>query len=341
MRPVNVEVELAEQAGQRLRDLDLVISRDGPGAGLAVIIPASTGEIEVPVLIVEGDGMVSTSRRAAMVGAGGGQAVLAQRHIPRGMGERYRALGWDYVDSGGNASLQFPGFSVLIEGRKPSVTRAAGSDRPSRAFRPAGLRVVFALLVSPDLVEATVRQLAAASTVSVGAAQATLADLRAEGFLGETGGRRLLIDVDRLADLWISRYVTDLLPRLHEERFEGPAPDWWLAQDEATWAGWDAALSGESAMRKLGYPLRPETALVYAPPPWHGVIRGARLRRWADPTVTVRERFWSPTELGSGTLAPSLLVYADALASGDPREIETAEEMRSTDEGLRRLSGRG
>ena len=52
-------------------------------------------------------------------------------------------------------------------------------------------------------------------------------------------------------------------------------------------------------------------------------------------TLLVRALWWTPD---SGALvAPTPLIYADLLASDDPRQIEIAAELRRTDALLRRL----
>lgn len=295
----------------------------------------SSGVLGARIELHEGEGAVAPPRGA------GQPVILAQRYVPTGLGSRYRKAGVPYIDSGGNAWLSFPGFVTQVQGREPAYVLRPGKDRPSRAFRSTGLRVVFALLTQPGLVSATVRRIAAASTVSVGAAQAALHDLRAEGFLHDGHDRaRTMTDEGKLAHRWVAGYGTELGPRLSAVELVGPGPKWWMKQDGLDVAA-QGQVGGEAALAVLGYGIRPLTTTLYGDEPWHGLRRVGRLRRGADSNVILRERFWTPPEAGTGVLVPRLLTYADAVASDDPRQMEVAEQMRRTDEELRCLSHGG
>lgn len=51
-----------------------------------------------------------------------------------------------------------------------------------------------------------------------------------------------------------------------------------------------------------------------------------RLRKTAGGDIEILKRFWNFPTLGERTdIVPALLVYADLLATGDDRNIETAQ----------------
>ncbi|MBK6872665.1 MAG: hypothetical protein IPG94_15235 [Kineosporiaceae bacterium] len=92
--------------------------------------------------------------------------------------------------------------------------------------------------------------------------------------------------------------------------------------------------------------LRPSGAILYAETVPAGVLAAHRCRRVQRPdeaNVVVRRRFWTVPQESDRTepqgLAPSVLVYADLLVSGDPRQREHALRVRSGDARLRRLDG--
>lgn len=277
------------------------------------------------------DGAVAPPRGSSV------PTIVAQRHIPPGRGQGYRSAGVPYIDSGGNAWLSFPGYTVQVQGNPPAYQHAPGRDRPSRAFRPAGLKVVFTLLTRPELLSGTVREIAAGSTVSVGATQAALRDLASESFLHEAqGGGRLLSKRGTLAARWVSAYVSDLRPRLSAVELVGPSPAWWVGErgDDCEPEG---QVGGEAALQALGYLARALTTTVYGEEPWHGPRRSGRLSRGGTTNVTLRQRFWAAEGAAGGLLVPRLLIYADAIATDEPRQVEMALQMRSDDEELRRL----
>jgi hypothetical protein len=322
----------------RLDELGLAVRRTrvrNHDADLCIELPTRHGPRTAFLEVKSSESPVSLTHYADQRGDRAPHVIIGQRHVPDGLGRRYRAGGVNYIDSGGNAWISAPGYLVNVEGRKPAIARSPGRERPSRALSPTGLQVVFALLVRPDLVASPLRQIAAAADVSLGATQGAVEDLKGEGFVFSTGGKRALADVPKLADQWVTRFETDLRPRLDEATLHGPEPRWWISH--LSDARWDAALSGETAMAALGYPIRPETVTLYGQPPWHPVRKAARLKAGELPNVSLRERFWNTDYLGADALVPRLLVYADALASDDARQIEVAREMRQEDAELRRL----
>lgn len=321
---------LADSVPRQLRELG-VETGEWAGRRLPVRVPTSEGVLEAVVEAFNSDGAVAPPGRAPV------PTIVAQRHIPSGLGQRYRSAGVPYIDSGGNAWMSFPGYTVHVQGNPPAYQPAPGRDRTSRAFRPAGLRVTFALLTRPRLVSATVREIAAGGTVSVGAAQAALRDLAAEGFLHDAqDGERTLSRAGALARRWVAAYSNDLRPRLPKVTLVGPPPEWWVDQhgDDFVGAG---QVGGEAALHALGYGARALSTTVYAEEPWHEARRSGRLSRGETTNVTLRQRFWAPEGEVSGLLVPRLLIYADAIATDEPRQVEMALQMRSKDEELRCL----
>lgn len=333
----HLEIELA----RRIRELGLdAEQRTGP-AGPELFLQWAThdGPQEVVVAVNEAPMPVTAAAYAASERSGTPPVLVGLAHASPATGRVLRERGIDYIDSGGNASVHLPGIHIEVEGRKPSVVAVAGTDRPSRAFRPAGLRVVFVWLVQPSLVSAPVRTVADAAMVSVGAVSNTINDLVQERLMvREARRKRVLTDPQRLMQRWLGHYVTDLLPTLTERRLVGPDPSWWAEQIH-TWDGSDRpSLSGEAALSLMGFDIRPTTSTVYGTSPWHELIRRGRLTPGKEPNVSLRQRFWNPKYVESDGMSPPLLVYADALASGDSRQFEIAEQMWTSGEDLRRLS---
>jgi len=233
-------------------------------------------------------------------------------------------LGINYVDSGGNAFLNFPGFHVHIEGRKPRLRANQGTSAQPASTNPAGLKVTFVLLVAPESIGFSHVRLAALAQVSKGSVTNTLVDLRERGHVFGERGSRTLIDWDRLAQDWVDGYIRDLSPRLKELELSGPKPDWWTRHWVHTATG---IIGGGSALAQFGAELRPDRTILYGDPPWREIRREARLTQDGEATVILRERFWSADLLPADKFVAPLLAYADALAGGDPREAAAAQEL--------------
>lgn len=327
---------LEEAIAAQLESHGLAVSHTG-GPDLIVSAPTADGVRTVVVetkhsSMTQGPGKLDRQPRADWA-EDDVTHMLAQRYISPRRGQSLRAQLIPYVDTVGNMWLQLPGLYIHVEGRPaPSVVlRPPSGDRLSR---PSSLRITFALLTQPLLLQASLRELAEQCGTSVGAAQAATTDLTEHGFVTGSKGDRRLTRPGVLADRWVHDFGTRLLPKLEQRTLRGPSPRWWLDSNHRPSSA-DGSLGGETACELLGYPLRAEETLFYGRPPWGAIRKAGRLAEAGEAAVTLRERFW-PAEAGRET-APSLLVLADLMLHDDPRLHEMTDLMRRNDDELRRL----
>ncbi len=139
-----------------------------------------------------------------------------------------------------------------------------------------------------------------------------------------------------LIEKWTAGFVERLRPKLVTHRFHAPRHDWWREADLAT-AG--LLWGGEVAAARLTDYLKPGHLTIYArflPSAW--IVR-AGLAPDPDGEIEILSPFWSQaveerwrrpgTHLPHDCVHP-LLVYADLLADGDDRDIETARRIYDT-----------
>jgi hypothetical protein len=251
------------------------------------------------------------------------------------MAERLRQLGINFVDAAGNAYLERGPVLIWVLGNK-AVT-AARPPRAGRAFQPGGLKVLFALLCRPDLVNQPTRTIAAQTGVANGTVGIVLRDLREAGFLvdlRQRRGKRTLRNLKGLLDQWTQTYARTLRPQLLVARYRPSDPEWWRKANPAEQRG---VFGGEAAEVLLtGTLARPEIVTVYLPDVPGQFIIANRLMNAPDGTVEICKKFW-PFEYTweHPALAPPLLIYADLLATGDARCLEAAQ--RVYDQHLARL----
>jgi hypothetical protein len=251
------------------------------------------------------------------------KALLVTRYVNPNMAERLRELKIPFLDTLGNAYLGDPPVFVYIHGREP---QRFPRERPTRAFVPAGLRVVFALLCRRELVGAPFRTIAQTAHVALGTVAWVLGDLEALGHLVDMGkqGRRLM-DKQRLVDRWVAAFPDQLRPKLLQGRYGAPDPKWW---EKARIRNFHAYWGAEPAAARLTGYLKPELVTVYIRDLPGRFLAANRLH--ADPkgNVEVLKAFWDPACMGTDPeIVPPLLVYADLLATGDPRNLETARRI--------------
>ncbi|WNV82876.1 type IV toxin-antitoxin system AbiEi family antitoxin [Umezawaea sp. Da 62-37] len=246
-----------------------------------------------------------------------------------------RERGINYIDEAGNAYIAWDDVLIDIRGRKTGGRTGASSHRGSKAFSRAGLQVGFVLLSWPDIAGKPLRRLASASGVSLGTAQAVVDDLTKAGYLYEMAGERRLGRAGELLNRWSEAYSTRLSPTLSLGEFEVPDISWWRDAKEEL-AHFDVQIGGEAGASLLDRHLIPATLTLYADELPRSIIGKRRMARaQQDGNIHIRRRFWTMTE--PSRIVPSTLIYADLLASGDPRQREHADRIRIHDDRLASL----
>lgn len=262
--------------------------------------------------------------------------LVVARSITERAAELLRARGIDYVDVAGNAHIAWNDVFVHVRGRRKAVGRKeAPSSRGSKAFGRAGLRVGFVLLGWPHMAGEPLRRLAGAGGVSLGTAKAVVDDLSNAGYLYDVPGGRRLARAGELLSRWSEAYSTTLSPALFLGGFSTEGISWWSSAKEEL-AESNAQLGGEVAASLMDAHLTPSTLTLYVDEVPRALVGARRMVRVEkDGNVQFRRRFW--TMANGGRLVPSVLTYADLLASGDPRQREHADRIRTSDDRLAEL----
>jgi hypothetical protein len=270
-----------------------------------------------------------------------GRRLIITPYVSDAVADALRTQDVHYVDSAGNMYLRWDRLLVDIRGRhRPTSPRPGELDQPLRAFKSAGLKVLFALLSEPDMASLPYREIAHASGVSLGSVQWTLKELEANGYLHGDASDRKIHKARELLNRWVEAYTLNLEAKLALARFDAPNPRWWTDADKALRVD-RAQWGGETAAHFLNPHLRPGGAVIYAPAMPRQTIIDHRLRKATGPgNVVVRKRFWNFGQESESLIVPTPLVYADLVASADPRQLEAATQLRDKDALLRRLDGR-
>ncbi|MDR5836682.1 type IV toxin-antitoxin system AbiEi family antitoxin [Caballeronia sp. LZ034LL] len=257
----------------------------------------------------------------------GAKSALVTTHLSPNMIQACREMQVDALDLAGNASLVEDNCVVIVSGRP----RVAGSQaRRSKTWTKSTLRVALALLVSPSLLERSYRDIAQRAGVSHGTVQNAVRALVDHRDVFERPDARGLqfADRERLIDEWVTLYPRQLRESLVLGRYRADSNDWW--RDAPDLPG-QCQFGGEPAAAILTDYLKPARVTAYCtetvPREW---VMQARLR--PDPAGNV-EFLRAPVKLAPVEGLPPnvvepLLVYADLVASGDPRNIEAAGMLR-------------
>ena len=254
--------------------------------------------------------------------------ILVTDYVTPPVADRLRADQQQFIDVAGNAYLEAPGWFVFVVGRKP--VRTGAPTHAAKGATPAGLKVAFALLCDPTLVDAPHRTIALAAGVALGAVPGILADMRETGQLWVVGKVRRLQANKRMLDHWAMMYARTLRPKTLTAIY--------TTEDFQDWEKWTldprhVKWGAEPAAALLTRYLRPGILTLYTEKLPVKLLIDQRLKPVHAPTdaalVEVRKPFWGAT-LAAGPredTVPPVLIYADLLATGDARCIETAQKV--------------
>jgi hypothetical protein len=263
----------------------------------------------------------------------GRKGVLVAPYLTAALARHCRdRLDLQFLDTAGNAYLRAPGLYVFVQGEKRHEPAVEGTGGPTRGGTATALRAAFVVLCRPELLNAPYREIAGAAGIGLGTVGWTFFDLERRGYLAAARQRRnrRLLEPTRLLDEWVTNYPIRLRPKLNPRRFRAPDPGWWEQAHLPDGARW----GGEVAAAKLTGHLKPATATLYlelatAREALATLVREHRLRTDPQGNVEILDAFWTlPAQDAPPDVVPPLLVYADLMATLDPRNLEVARRIR-------------
>ncbi len=254
--------------------------------------------------------------------------LLVTHYLNPNLADKMREAGVQFIDTVGNSFIHQPPLHVFIKGNKAAEKPLA--IQSGRAFQYSGLKVIFAFLQNPELINSSYRDIAERANVALGSVGWILSDLTEQGYIHNSANKRTLVNKASLLQRWVEHY-----PILKQKHYLGTftteAHDWWrkieLAQYEALWGG-------EIAAQCYTQYLQAKDGVVYIHPKHlNEFVKGARLKKHKtedDDAIRIElvEPFWPlGLEQADSHLAPALLVYADLIHSKDVRNLDTAKRL--------------
>ncbi|MGB3345800.1 MAG: type IV toxin-antitoxin system AbiEi family antitoxin [Candidatus Humimicrobiia bacterium] len=249
------------------------------------------------------------------------QILLVTRYVTTQMAEWLKQDNIQFIDTAGNTYINQPPLYIFVKGNKPLDIFCHAPLK--RAFRPTGLRVIYAFLCNPGLENKTYRNIAEVADVALGTVSWIIRDLKEMGYLLDMGKRGYkLIKKEDLLNRWVINYPEKLRPKLVLGHFRGPY-DWWKQKTlNPIYAQW----GGEVAAAKLMKYLKPQVITIYTTlQQLNPLLIENRLKKDPEGDVEILNRFWIPLEMWQyEDMVHPILIYADLMATGNKRNIETA-----------------
>lgn len=256
--------------------------------------------------------------------------ILVTTMVSVEMATRCRELDLQFIDAAGNAYISDgKGIFIFVAGKRTDAL--PGKAKGGSTITPSALRIMFAFLADPALLNAPYRDVAAQARVSTGVIGQVLDTLENRGLIGTTADGARMIRLPQLfLNEWAAGFASRLKPKLKRFHFTTEKLDQfrhWSPGYRISALG-----GGEGAAAHLTKHLNPEHFVVYLdmadPHALQDMVKHYRLR--ADPAgpIEVIDMFWNPDCFTNWfPSVPPHLVYADLIATHDPRNIEVAQQI--------------
>jgi hypothetical protein len=253
-----------------------------------------------------------------------GKSIIITRYVTPQIAVKLKEINIPFIDTAGNIYIREPNLFLFIKGNRP--VEIPNKNLQTRAFRPTGLQVIYTLLCNPKLEDANYREIARVADVALGTVGWVMQDLKRMGFVVDMGRRgRRLIKKDNLLTKWVTAYPEQLRPKKLIGKYDAMDPEFWkykdLPLDKAYWGG-------EVAAAKLNKYLKPEVVTIYTNDKvvLNKYMIENRIRNDPEGEVEILKTFWEKGQKKPyQNLVHPVLIYADLQATGDARNIETAE----------------
>ena len=247
--------------------------------------------------------------------------LLITKYIPSVIAKSFVEKGISYIDTAGNCNIQQNNLLLIIEGKK---TERLPKTNQSRAFQDAGIKLIYCLLVNPDNINKSLRELSEVSQIALGSVSAIIRELVELKFVLKTKNKKALKNKLELLQRWVIAYNDVLRPKLFIKKMSfinkldyanWNNPDLFSFSEKTLWGG-------ECAASIVTGNITPANYTIYTGQTWQSVGKTLKLIPDEDGKVELLRLFNKFEE--EHTVSP-LLIYADLMNSGESRNLETAE----------------
>ncbi|SDL60046.1 type IV toxin-antitoxin system AbiEi family antitoxin [Kriegella aquimaris] len=252
--------------------------------------------------------------------------LVASKYITPKAKEALKSKGINYIDSFGNTFLNLNNLKLYIEKNNSRPVH----NQYSEIFTPTGGQILFQLLQNPELINATYRQLAEISCVSLGSVGKTIKGLLKEGFAVKWNNTKKyqLIRREELLEKWVALVNEKILPAHKIGNYRFSTTEHFKIKDigprlESCWGG-------EYGAKIITSYLNPEQYSLFTTREKADLMRRFKMVPDDSGNISAYKSFWKPESIKlhfnyGETAVNSLLVYAELIYSGNERNMETAQ----------------
>ncbi len=246
-----------------------------------------------------------------------GRPLLVTEYVNPKLMETIEEYGINFIDATGNAYIKVPPLYIKIKGNKKATKK-----NPKGTFNTAELQVIYTLLCNPGIENRTIRVVEEYTGVATGTVYNTFQKLVDLGFMRAANYQRYkVLRKEELLDRWVTLYPEKLKPKYLIGRYIIEENQINNIQLE----NYKALLGGEEAAAMLTNYLQPFIYTIYIGEKDGEFILRNRLRKDPKGNLILMKKFWNIEDRLFRNIVNPILIYADLLATGDPRNIETAK----------------
>ena len=251
--------------------------------------------------------------------------LLICQYISKANRKHLKEQGINYLDASGNCNIRNGDLFLFINDQKAAPQRQANTDK---LWKPAGLRLIFSLLMNAKLINEPYRLIAQKSKLGLGTIGALLKELEKEKYFSLYKSSYNIENREALLNRWTETYFAILRPKLVRGRFRFAS-----SKDRDTWKNVQlnqAFWGGEPAGALLTKFLHPEKFVVYSDLEKTEVMKQLHLVPAIDGEVELLKVFWDTESMQSQNLqtVPPLLAYAELNSGMDSRNREIAARIK-------------
>lgn len=238
-----------------------------------------------------------------------------------------------FVDTAGNCYVNLPDFKIVIEGRK----NVSGKLPDTKvAFQKTGLKLIYQLLIEPELVCENYRTIASKTGISLASVSNIFEELQEDKFIAGTNKKRSLSRVERLVTKWAMGYEDVLRPKIHRGYFRALNPD--IKTLMETNVENNIYFGGQYGAYFLNNSITAQDPILFSNIRLGEMVRKYKIVPFNRPEysqqkrIEVLEVFWNTEQLKGNkskkaNIVDPILIYADLMISNDFRSIETANNI--------------
>lgn len=229
-----------------------------------------------------------------------------------------------FIEANGTINIETRNVLLKVEGKNKKYIQP---EKPGRAFTKAGLKAIYLFLTNENNINDTYRELANNANIAIGNLKMIREGLIEEEFaLWQNNNKLKLTNKKELLQKWITAYNEKLKPALYIGKFkfnnEKDFIQWKNLNLEKLKTQW----GGEAAGNIYTNYLQPEVLTLYTNENKANLIKEYKLLPDPDGNVIAYEKFWNDKQPFKNVVPP-LIAYADLLATGNRRCIETAQKI--------------